>query len=96
LSQKHDSSSLLLALTKGDCRLIENKMYLVESQTIPSKAFSSFSFVFPIQNIFQIIASYDKIDLKGSLSFSKGLHTICVEKSGISDAYKPIVEVRKC
>ncbi len=96
LAQRLSESSLLLTLTKGDCELIENKMYLVESQTIPSKAFSSFSFGLPIQNIFQIIASYDKIDLKGSLSFSKGSHLLCIEKSGISNAYKPIVEVRKC
>ncbi|MEM5790821.1 MAG: DUF2341 domain-containing protein [Candidatus Aenigmatarchaeota archaeon] len=96
LNQKLDGSSPIIALTKGDCQFIDNKMYLVESQTIPSKAFSSFSFGLPIQNIFQIIVSYDKLKLEGNLSFSRGSHLLCIEKNGISDAFRPIVEVRKC
>ena len=96
LSQRMDSSSLILAFTKGDCDLIENKMYLVETQAIPSRAFSSFAFEAPLQNIFEIIAAYDRIELEGNLTFSRGTHNLCIEKSRISDAHRPVIEVRKC
>ena len=96
LKQMLDGSSLLIAFTKGGCELVEEKMYLVEDQTIPSKALSSFIFGAPSQNIFEIIAKYDRIELEGNLTFSKGIHSLCIGKTGVSDAYKPVIEVRKC
>jgi hypothetical protein len=95
LKQK-TSSSLLLAYTKGTCNAIENKMYLVEQQTIPSNPFSSFSLAIPKEYPFEIRAQYDKIQLNGSDRFGLGSHKVCIEKSGVSSANKPIVDVEKC
>jgi hypothetical protein len=95
LSQK-TSSSLLLAYTKGTCDAIENKMYLVEKQTIPSNPFASFSFGIPKEYPFEIRVQYDKIQLNGSDRFGLGSHKVCIEKSGVSLANKPIVDVEKC
>ena len=95
LKQKLDGSSLLIPFTKGDCQLIDDKMYLVEDQTIPSKAFTSFAYPFS-GYVFEILARYDRIQIRGNFTFSKGTHNLCIEKVGISESYKPIVEVRRC
>jgi hypothetical protein len=95
LSQKI-SSSLLLAYTKGTCDNVDNKMYLVEQQIIPSNPFSSFSFPVPKEYPLEIRVQYDKIELNGSDRFGLGSHKVCIDKSGISLANKPVVDVEKC
>jgi len=96
LKQSVDNSQLLLTYTKGTCQNIEDKMYLVESYAIPSRAFSSFSYTIPAGVPILIQFKSDRIQINGSDRFSAGDHKICAQKSGISAGNKPIIDVSVC
>jgi len=96
LKQKIEDTNLLLTYSKGTCQNIEDKMYLVESYAIPSRAFSSFSY--PIPSAVPILIQFknDRMQINGSDRFSAGDHKICAQKSGISSGSKPIIDVSVC
>jgi hypothetical protein len=96
LRNKIDGSNLILAYTKGTCDNIENKMYLIEKQSIPSSSFSTFSYGGPVQYPYEIRAEYDRIDINGTGRWASGSNKICIQKTGVSSANKPIVDVEAC
>jgi len=96
LTNNIENSQLLLAFTKGTCQNIEDKMYLVESYTLPSNPFSSFAY--PIPRYVPILIQFkdDNIVINGTERISKGDHELCMKKTAISSGNKPIVDVSKC
>jgi hypothetical protein len=96
LRNKIDGSNLILAYTKGTCDNIDSKMYLIEKQSIPSSSFSTFSYGGPVQYPYEIRAEYDRIDINGTGRWVSGSNKICIQKTGVSSANKPIVDVEAC
>jgi hypothetical protein len=96
LSQKIAGSSLIIAYTKGTCSIIDNGMYLVESNQIPSRPFASFGFGIPSEIPFLIRAKYDKIALNGSDVFGSGTNNICVSNDAITASNYQLVTVKRC
>ena len=96
LSQKVAGSSLIIAYTKGTCSLIDNNMYLVESNQLPSKPFASFAFGTPKEIPFLIQVKYDRIALNGSDIFGSGSNNMCVSKDAITANNYPLVTVKRC
>jgi hypothetical protein len=96
VSQKIAGSSLLIAYTKGTCNVVDNSMYLVESNQIPSRPFASFSFGTPSEIPFLIRAKYDKIALNGTDVFGSGTNVMCIRKVAISSNYYPVESVKRC
>jgi hypothetical protein len=96
LRNKIDGSNLLLAYTKGTCDNIDSKMYLVEKQSLPSTSFSTFSYGGPSQYPYEIRTDYDRIQINGSSRWSSGSFKLCIQKTGVSSANKPIVDVGTC
>jgi len=91
-----DNSKLILIYTKGTCELVDSKMYLIEKQTIPTKPMASFSLPALNKIPVLIVAQYDKIQLQGSERFAKGSHRVCIEKPGLSEGNKPLVNISRC
>jgi len=96
LTNDVENSQLLLAYTKGTCSVVEDKMYLVESYSIPTNAFSSFSYPIPRYTPVLIQFKDDRIVINGTDRISKGDYELCMKKSGISSGNNPIVDVSKC
>jgi len=96
LSQKVAGSSLIIAYTKGTCSLIDNNMYLVENNQLPSKPFASFAFGTPKEIPFLIQVKYDRIALNGSDIFGSGSNNMCVSKDAITANNYPLVTVKRC
>ena len=96
LRNNPDSSKLILIYTKGTCQLVDGKMYLVEKQTIPTKSMVSFTLPALERLPVLIYAQYDKIQLYGTERFVKGSHRICIEKPGLTEGNKPLVNVTRC
>jgi hypothetical protein len=96
LRNKIDGSNLLLTYTKGTCDNIDSKMYLVEKQNLPSTSFSTFSYGGPSQYPYEIRTDYDRIQINGSSRWSSGSFKLCIQKTGVSSANKPIVDVGTC
>jgi len=96
LRNKIDGSNLILAYTKGTCDNIDNKMYLVEKQSLPSTSFSTFSYGGPSQYPYEIRTDYDRIQINGSDRWATGSFKLCIQKTGVSSANKPIVDVGTC
>jgi hypothetical protein len=96
LKQKIQDDTLLLIYSKGTCQIVSDKMYLVEKNEIPSRAFSSFGYPTPSATPVLIQFSNDRIQIAGSDRFSVGDYKICVQKSGISPGNKPMISVRTC
>jgi hypothetical protein len=91
-----DNSKLVMAYTKGTCQLIDSKMYLIEKQTIPTKSMASFAIATPEKLPVSIIAQYGSIQLFGSERFVKGSHRVCIEKPGLSEGNKPLINISRC
>ena len=96
LKQQIRNTQLLIAYTKGDCQNLHDQMYMVERQTIPSQAFSSFSFGWPTTVPLLIRARYDNLDINGTDRFGIGAHRVCIENKGIAESNLPVIDVRRC
>ena len=96
ISQKFAPSSLLIAYTQGTCQIIENNMYLIEANSIPSKPFGGFTFGAATEIPFLIRAKYDRIVVNGSEIFSSGTNNVCVSKDSLSPSNYPLVTVKRC
>jgi len=96
LSQKIAGSSLLIAYTQGSCDTINNNMYLVESNTIPTQAFASLSFGIPKESPLLMRVTYDRIALNGSDIFGAGINNLCVSKDSIAASNYPFITVKRC
>jgi hypothetical protein len=96
LRNKIDGSNMLLVYTKGTCENINDKMYLVEKQTLPSKSFATFSYGGPEQYPYEIRTEYDRIQINGTDRWTSGSHKLCIQKTGVSSANKPMVDVGRC
>jgi hypothetical protein len=97
LELKQDlESQTLLAYTKGTCENIHDKMYLVESQTIPSNPFASFSFPIPAKYLVEMMLQYVGFEINGTDRFPKGSYKICIEYEGTTQANKPLIGVNTC
>ena len=96
LKQKIINTNFLLTYTKGTCEVINDRMYLVESYTIPTRAFSSFSYSMPKE--FPVLIQFrdDRISINGTDRFSTGDHKVCIEKFGLSLGNKPMIGVNRC
>jgi len=95
LRNKPEGGLLLLVYTKGTCQLVHDKMQIVETQGIPSKPLATFSFSTPGSYYYEISATYDKININGTDSWTTGTNVICVEKTTVTNQ-KPVVYVRRC
>jgi len=71
-------------------------MYLVESYSIPSNAFSSFSY--PIPRYVPVLIQFknDRIQINGTDRISKGDYKICVENFAKTLGNKPMIKVGRC
>jgi len=96
LKQSRASGQLIIAYTKNDCDLISNRMYLVESQQIPSRAFSSFSYGWKDVTPVQIRIEYDRLWINGTDRFVTGSNKVCTANSATGEASLPIVWVYRC
>jgi hypothetical protein len=96
ISQQIGRSNLIIAYTKGTCSIVDNSMYLVETNQIPSRPFASFSFGTPTEIPFLIRAEYDKIVINGSDVFDIGTNTLCVSNDAITANNYRLMTVKKC
>jgi len=96
LTNDVENSQLLLTFSKGTCQVIEDRMYLVESYSIPSNAFSSFSY--PIPRYVPVLIQFknDRIQINGTDRISKGDYKICVENFAKTLGNKPMIKVGRC
>lgn len=96
LRNKIDTSQMLIAFTQGTCSLVDSKMYVIESQGIPSKSLAGLSVGSATENLASVSVQYDSIQLNGTGIFSKGSYKVCIDKPGVSEGNKPIVNVLEC
>lgn len=96
LRNKIDSSQMLIAYTQGTCSLVDSKAYVIESQGIPSKSLAGLSVGTAAENLVSVSAQYNMIQLNGTSTFSKGSYRVCIDKPGVSEGNKPIVDVIEC
>jgi hypothetical protein len=96
LKQRTEGTAMLLTYTKSDCKNIDDKMYLVESNTIPSHSFSSFGYSIPTDTRLLIQFRNDRIQINGTDRIAAGNYKLCVEKIGVSSGNKPMIGVGRC
>lgn len=96
LSQQIASSSLIVAYTQGTCQLINNNMYLVENNQIPSRSFAGFVLGAAKSIPFLIRVQYPKTVLNGSEIFGAGTDNMCISKDSIAANNYPVVTVKRC
>jgi len=86
------NSRVLLAFTKGDWQVIDNRMGLIESGDFFRRITPSFAFGLGTEYVIRLILHYPGVDIEGGLEFSKGIYRLIIENKGMSGG-KPLVEI---
>lgn len=92
----NNEGRILLPFSNGTCNTVDNKMYTINKQGVPSRAFNdSYGFGSVTELPFGLILEYDRIKIQGNDHFGSGTLQVCIQKTG-EVRYRAVVNVSKC
>ncbi|MFH0711156.1 MAG: hypothetical protein V1944_01105 [Candidatus Aenigmatarchaeota archaeon] len=87
---------ILLPFSNGTCKAIDDRMYVISKQQVPSRSFNtSYSSGGGVEMQYGLILEYERIKIQGSDHFGQGQQRICIQKTG-EMRYRAVVNVSKC
>lgn len=96
LRQDVQDGQALITFTKNDCDSISNKSYMVETQDMPSTAFSDFPIQSGANNLIRLSLIYDRLVINGTDWFDQGDNKVCVEHLSTAPSNQPMIGVYRC
>lgn len=88
--QNLSRSQVFLSFTKGDHRVVLNRMRGIEGGSFLADASPSFAYALGGRNPLELLLTYADIDLQGTLVFRQGVHQVTIE-SNKTDGRKVVI-----
>ncbi|RLG13900.1 MAG: hypothetical protein DRN66_03310 [Candidatus Nanohalarchaeota archaeon] len=90
------TDDIYLGFTKGDCSTVSKKYSKIKQETLLQELSPAFSYIDEDSKVCVMAgATYDRINLTGSLDLGNGNYELFIEKYGLDSSGNPVVNIRR-